>query len=281
MKPSSADKQTQSAEWPRTLRNTGDEFQQSFAVAQLAVRLCVLKKEQRQKQWEAEDKKYSTEYSNTVGFQAGKDRLHQERVEQMGRRMEQLEPSAFLGEAWTLIQSAREHVSRPQSVTEYLVEQGATDEARTAAARHLRKLREPKIPFQKLCDAERDKGDTELISRVSWRVYRSERGFDKLFWDYWAALGEMWKSADEENKSIPLHSESERAEMASIARDPNDWKERGKLRLDRWKSEGVESGDFRLLAEFRRDQDNRAANLKKPKPKQNAREAGKNRNTKA
>jgi hypothetical protein len=70
---------------PRVLKMSGDEFQQSFAVAQLAVNLYELKQ---------------------------------------ATSKDSLDPKTFLVEAWELIQSAREHVSRPQTSGESLKAHG-------------------------------------------------------------------------------------------------------------------------------------------------------------
>ncbi len=83
--------------WPSVLRiASGDEFQQSVAVAQLAVKLCELK------------------MAKLTG----------------PPEKQNLDPKTFLAEAWKLIQNAREHVLRPQSNAEYLAEHGGSDEAR-------------------------------------------------------------------------------------------------------------------------------------------------------
>ena len=76
---------------------------------------------------------------------------------------------------------------------------GSDEEMEDAAGRV---LQSPLIPFKKLCDSERKRGDTELIKlrdvatekiiEVKWKVYRSEREFDNLFWDLWNDYGEQW-----------------------------------------------------------------------------------------
>jgi hypothetical protein len=77
--------------WPSVLQiASSDEFQQSFAVAQLAVKLCELKKAAT---------KVPLEKDN-------------------------LDPKKFLAQAWKLIQSAHEHVLRPQTGVEYMAAHG-------------------------------------------------------------------------------------------------------------------------------------------------------------
>jgi hypothetical protein len=97
MKPASGDDQNESSSvaWPSVLQiASSDEFEQSFAVAQLAVKL-----------WE-----------NKMARLNSKP-LEKENVKDKG-------PAKFLAAAWELIQSAREHVLRPQSDAEYLVAHG-------------------------------------------------------------------------------------------------------------------------------------------------------------
>jgi hypothetical protein len=160
-----------------------------------------------------------------------------------------------LAEAWELIQSASAHVSRPQTNAEYLVTEAGSDGAAENVVGST--LSASRVPFEKLCDPERNKGDTEIIKlsdvetgktiEVEWRVYRGkggERAFDNLFWDYWCA------------NSIPAW---------------HWWAVRmyGEKLLASWKCGGVPPNDFPALARFRRERNNkRAANLKKkPKPK--------------
>jgi hypothetical protein len=230
--------------WPSVLSiPQSDEFQQSSAVAQLAAKL-----------WEVE-------------MMAPKSSLS-------SLEKEKLRPKDFLKEAWDLITGAREHVVRPQTEVEYMVEQGGTPEALANAIGH--KRRKSYLLFEKLCNAKRNEGDTELIEGVSWKVYRSERGFDDLFGKYWRDIGEKWKRGDQgigtlqkldtegKPRRINFYSESERKELATLARDTGAWKKRGELLLDSWKMNGVPLADFFALANFRRAHDNRAANLKKP-----------------
>lgn len=85
MKRESADKQDGSGDtlWPTVLKiQNGEEFRQSLALAELAVRLCELKI--------SKTKTAPTEKEN-------------------------LDPEKFLDKAWRLVQKAREHVSREQT----------------------------------------------------------------------------------------------------------------------------------------------------------------------
>jgi hypothetical protein len=193
MKSTSGDSQNESRETPqcpRVLRIAEDEFQQSVAVAQLAVKLCQLKKAELQKLWDAEDKRYHHSIQAAV-TENEKNKVMTEREEQMKGRITQFDPTGFLKEASELIHRAREQVLRPQTAAEYLAEQGGSREALGHAVR--RRLRQSYVPFNKLCDENRNKGDTETIDGIWWRVYHSERGFNDLFWDYWRDTGEMWK----------------------------------------------------------------------------------------
>jgi len=152
------------------------------------------------------------------------------------------------------------------------------------------KLRKSHVPFQKLCDPDRKKeieetrhgvkykralSNTERICLktfllegkeetiyVDWKVYRSERGFDNLFWDYWDECGEQWKETDRE-KPPARCTEEERALLATLARDEEKWKKRGQSVLESWKKDGVPPNTFLALAKFRKKRNNRAANLKK------------------
>jgi hypothetical protein len=242
MKPTSVNSQIESADplWPSVLRIKGDEFQQSFAVAQLAVKLCEIK--------------------------IARSKVPLEK--------ENLTPEKFLAEAWKLIESAREHLLRPQTDVEYLAEQGGNKGALTEVFNR----RFETVPFQKLCDPKRNKGDSETLDGIEWKVYLSERTFDDLFWKYWHHIGERWKRGDQEigtvreleTKGKPrknnFYSESERKRLAARTRNTDAWKRRGKLLLNSWKRNGVPLADFLALARFRRERDNRAENLKK-KPK--------------
>jgi hypothetical protein len=127
--------------------------------------------------------------------------LLKEREEQLDQRFK-LEPENFLDQAWALINSAGERVLRPQTETEYLVSQGGGREALANALGH--RDRGQLILFRRLCDPKRKKGDSETINRIEWTVYRSERGFDDLFWDYWRDIGEKWKRGDQEVGTVQV-----------------------------------------------------------------------------
>ena len=103
MKAESADGQNEPTEnpWPSVLQiASSDEFEQSFAVAQLALKL-----------WE-----------NKMARLNSKP-LEKENVKDKG-------PAEFLAAAWELIESAGRQVLRPQTSAEYLAEHGGGDEAR-------------------------------------------------------------------------------------------------------------------------------------------------------
>jgi hypothetical protein len=95
MKPTDNQNESEEAPLSLVLKLTSEEFQQSFAVAQLAVKLCGLKKAEL---------KWPSEKANA-------------------------KPEKFLEEAWNLIQRAREHVLRPATSVEYMAAKGWTGEA--------------------------------------------------------------------------------------------------------------------------------------------------------
>ena len=147
-------------QWPTVLRMPGDEFQQSFAVAQLAVKL-----------WE---------------IKMAKSKVPLEK--------ENLDPKDFLEEAWNLIASAGEHVVRPQTTVEYIVEHGGSDDAITEVID--RRRRERLIPFKKLCNPERQPGTVEDIGDISWPVYRSKKRFEEMFWRYANSQSKKWRETE-------------------------------------------------------------------------------------
>jgi hypothetical protein len=206
MKPTSGDNQNESTgeQWPRTLKINPDEFQQCYAVASLAVKLCELKKANSRVPLEKENP----------------------------------EPQKFLGEAWKLIEKAREHVSRPQSHAEYLADQHGSHEAGEKVVGRI--FSDSRVSFNKLCNKA---GGSMTIHGVEWKVYRSERGFYGLFQAYWRYIGEQWKA-----KRIAGCSEANREEMATLARNTAAWEERGKALFDSWKTNGVPANDFLALA---------------------------------
>ena len=106
MKAESADSQNESTEspWPRVPRITSEEFQQSVAVAQLAVKLCEL------------------ERANPTVKQDDKPNLR---------------PEKFLDDSWKLIEKAREHVLRSESCEEYLARHAGSLEAGEAVVRRI------------------------------------------------------------------------------------------------------------------------------------------------
>jgi hypothetical protein len=236
MKPTSGDNQNETqADWPRVLKiASNDEFQQSFAVAQLALKL-----------WEA------VKTSNV-------------------KSIEKASPTAFLADAWELIERAREQVLRPQSNAEHLEEHQGSKRAGENVIDRI--FSESLVPFTKLCDPNRNKDDSETIHEVIWRVYRSKRAFGDLFCAYWHDIGEKWKNpkqAEEQGKlrvdgnSVQMYSEEERQQLAKLARDADAWKQRGKQKLAEWKRHGVPANDFLALARFRTERDNRFENLKR------------------
>ena len=232
MKPASGDGHNKSTEteWPCALKHAGEEFQQSYAVAQLAVKLCELKKAS----------------SKTAA------------------EKENLEPDKFLAEAWDLIEKARERVLRSETNAEYLLRHGGSYEADENVVGRI--LSESRIPFEKLCDAKRSEGDSDQIRIetfspegkeeticVHWKVYTTEKAFDNLFWAYWR-----------DTSIFKLRTIVSASEV--LGNEPDKWEHYGGHMLALWKRDGVPANDFLALARFRSERDNRSENLKK-KPK--------------
>src|SRR5262249_5750317 len=121
-----------------------------------------------------------------------------------------------------------------------------------------RKRRASLVPFEDLCNKTKTYTTIELHDaetgtiEVEWKVYKSEAGFDKLFWAYWRATSilrlRMIVSPDAPGSA------------------PDKWEETGEALLALWKKDGVPPNDFLALNRFRREHDQRAENLKK-KPK--------------
>ena len=63
------------------------------------------------------------------------------------------------------------------------------------------------IPVKKLYDPERNEGDTEPINGIDWKMYRSKRGFDLLFWKYWSDIGEKWKRGDQNIGAMEIRND--------------------------------------------------------------------------
>jgi hypothetical protein len=230
--------------WPTTLNLAPDEFQQCLAVAQLAVELCELKK------------------ANT----------------KVPLEKENLNPEKFIIEAWKLIQSARDHVLRAQTDTEYLVSHGGTAEAAEDVVE--RKQSASLVPFKKLCDPKRKMGDSETIHGVIWKMFTTKRGFDDLFWAYWHDIGQKWRNPttrkdcgwlktgaikpDGTPQRVQMYSDDERQALAALAGDEDKWKVRGQQVLASWKRNGVPPNDFLALAKFRGERNKgRVGNLEK------------------
>jgi hypothetical protein len=134
--------------------------------------------------------------------------------------------------------------------------------------------REALIPFHKLCNSERNRGDTEMIHGVRWKVFRSERRFDNLFRAYCRDLGQKWKEGNPpvsmyrrmDSKSgtigdglgwvpwaIPAkrrYPEAECEKISALARDTDAWEKEGEQRLQSWKKDGMPTTDFLALASF-------------------------------
>jgi hypothetical protein len=180
------------------------------------------------------------------------------------KSIEKADPKDFLADAWELIESAREHVMRPQTDLEYLIEQGSPRDA--LAAIFGRRDRERMILFARLCDPNRNKGDTEMIKlpdaesektiEVEWKVYCSERGFDDLFLAYWRDLGEQWTEWMKGEKPRALWMKKDAVTFWKLAHNKEKypggfkqlWKERGQSVLASWKRDGVPRGHFLALA---------------------------------
>jgi hypothetical protein len=223
MKPTSANSEKESTEtpWPSVLRITSEEFQQSVALAQLAVKLCEL------------------ERANPTVKQDDRPNLR---------------PEKFLDDAWKLIEKARERVLRSETNEEYLARHDGSLEAGEAVVGRI--LQDVRIPFEKLCNPERNEGDSEPIrisypdtgryEEIHWKVLISEKGFEKLFSRYWDATG-----------VIPRPTRGLLYMRATIRQ------EYGAKLLASWKRDGVPVADLLALARFRREGDKRTLNLTK------------------
>jgi hypothetical protein len=258
MKTESADGQNESTEapWPCVPKIVGTEFEQSVAVAQLAVKLCELQKRELQNKWEAEDKKYGYEIQRAVK-ESEKERVYGERKRQMESRIATLAPESFLPTAWQLIEKAGEHVLRAQTDAEYLAARGGSGETAENVVERI--LSASRVPFKKLCDPNYETKDddvkpielfdaeTGMIHKIHWKVYRSERGFDDLFWAWWHVTS-ILKLRMIVSPEVPGNA-------------PDKWQEYGKQKLASWKRDGVPPNDFLALAKFRREHDKRAENL--------------------
>jgi hypothetical protein len=220
-------------EWPSVLKIANDEFQQSVAVAQLAVKL-----------WE-----------NKIARVQGP--LEKDKVRDEG-------PQTFLEEAWKLVQSSREHVLREQTDADYLAAHGGSHEAAENVVGRIRS--KSRIQFRKLCDPKRNKGDTEIIPlfdvetgktiEVEWKVCCSERDFDNLFWDLWNDYGEQWTEWMKGDKPRTPWMKKDAVTFAKAAYNKEKypdgfkqlWKERGESVLASWKIDGVPAIHFLALA---------------------------------
>jgi hypothetical protein len=150
--------ESKETQWQNVPNIAGEVFQQSVAVAQLAVKLC-----------ELDMAKQSTALLK-----------------------QNLDPAKFLDPAWELIKGARDRVSREQTNLEYLVLHRGSDEAADRVVQRI--LKKSGVPFDKLCNKketytqiELHDSDTNTVIRKEWKVYTSEAGFGKLFWRYWNA----------------------------------------------------------------------------------------------
>ena len=176
------------------------------------------------------------------------------------RKTEENSPKDFLADAWELIESA------------YACHHGS-DKAMEKVIGRI--LIESHVPFQDLCDPDnKEKDETKTIHGVKWIVYRSELGFDKLFWAYWEDCRMHWRDAKKSKKALPSviivendGKETRIEDIATFANDKAAWKKLGQTKLkEQWKPHGLPSADFLALAKFCREHDKRALNLKK-KPK--------------
>src|SRR5262249_2863106 len=138
-----------------------------------------------------------------------------------------LDPQNYLAEAWKLIEAAHKHVIRPQGDVEYMVQHEGTKEALAQVLYRRDAL--SRIPFQELCNPM-PKNDQIEINGIQWVVYRSERGFTDLFWDYWRDIGEKWNRGDQKigtvqevdtkgnQRTLNFYSDKERKRMRFRAR---------------------------------------------------------------
>jgi hypothetical protein len=231
------------------LKIAGDEFQQSVAVARLAVKLCELE------HGTTDPKRFLDKAYELIA-------CARERVLRPQTDLEYLAEQGGDKEALVEVFKRRSETVPFKTLCDPKREQVVTKTSNGIEY----KVYQP---------------STKSIQGIEWKVYRSERGFDDLFLKYWSDIGEKWKEADRTKKPIPLHSEDHRTIYAALARKDQVWKERGERLLRSWKQYGVPPADFLALAEFRRAHDKRAANLKKPKKRRVAKSRTRRRNVRA
>lgn len=253
-------------EWPRVLQMPDAESQQSFAVAQLAVQLCGLQREQLKNSWNEEDVRHK-QASNVAVLPAEKADVIRNRKVEMDRRIKTLDPEGFLPVAWRLLRAAHERATRPMTVEEYVAERGSSPGTEEAVIAHLR--RKP-IPFHELCDPKltsakvRDykvsvsdpkqpKREPETVT-IKWSVYRGEKAFgnfQKLFWEYWDSIRAGWRDAAERQQSLFDYPNNEVAEIVTTASDAARWRALGASLLDAWARSGIRLSDLLSFWRFR------------------------------
>jgi hypothetical protein len=224
-------------EWPeRIAKIAPGQLSAANCVAQLAVQLCKLKNQAEIDRFEVEKKRYFNERSKLSSYPEKQHDLDKD----WGKRTEDhhrlLTPAGYLPEAFNLLEKAREIATRPKTGGEYLAEHRGNKEALEKLLGNT--IRQNWIPFEKLCDPERNRGATEDIHGISWKVYRGNdalRQFEKLFYPYWKQ--QVGDKAD------------------TLEKEPSV--------LARWKQSGVPPVDFHKLAEFRKNRGRvRLQNLK-------------------
>ena len=145
---------------------------------------------------------------------------------------------------------------RSQSNAEYLTEhQGSAQATENVIGRILSPSR---VPFKKLCDPKRNRGDSETVHGVIWKVFTTERGFDDLFWTYWTDIGEQWRQWMKGEKPRTRWMKRDAVTFWKLAYNKEKypggfeqlWKERGQSMLDSWKRDGVPANDFSPFRSF-------------------------------
>lgn len=216
--------------WARVARMAVDQFPQSEAVANLAVQLCALRKQELRKQWEAEDKSAAHERSKLAGQADKIAKFDEAQAARFQERNKLLQPIGYLEAAWTLLEAAREVSTRFTTPAEAM-DRGATDEEAIAA--ELQRLSAAKVvPLELLCNKTAGSKKYVTVHGHKWRVYHgseARKGFDLLFWNYWEA-----------NATEPPR-----------AADEAKWKRLGSRLLNEWETTGLRCADFLALARFR------------------------------
>ena len=261
-------------DWLRVVQIPAEQLPVAESVARLAIELCKLKKEAELVDFEARKKNYERERNKTIYLKEKQTQLEEDWKKETQRHLQLLTPVGYIPEAWKLLLEARAQATQPQSFEEFLKANLDDPDAMEKALD--KRDRDRLIPFRKLCDPERNRGDSEPIDGIEWRVFAgkkgsAERDFKELFWRYWSHVGKRWQAWEKNphESFVPIaypdvpsirvlywrpHSDNEIARTAEVARDAAEWRRRGLAVLSEWKQDGIRPSDFRSLAGFRKQE---------------------------